>query len=128
MVLSGGARLGPFELERQIGRGGMGDVYLALDSRLNRRVAIKALPDHVAADPDRLGRVQREARVLATLTHPGIGAIYGVEEAEGHQYLILEYVEGETLADRLSQGSLPVDEALTIARQTAEALEAAHEK
>jgi hypothetical protein len=106
----------------------MGEVYLAMDMRLDRQVAIKALPAHLAADADRLARFQREAKVVASLSHPGIGAIYGVEEAGGHQYLILEFVAGETLAERLVGGPIPMDEALGIARQIAEALEAAHEK
>ena len=106
----------------------MGEVYLARDTRLDRPVAIKALPAHLAQDPDRLARFQREAKVLASLNHPGIGAIYGLEEANGHQYLILEFVEGQTLADRLAKGPIPVDESLKLAKQIAEALEVAHEK
>jgi Tol biopolymer transport system component len=120
--------IGPFKIERELGRGGMGEVYLARDTRLDRLVAIKAMPGHLASDPDRLARFQREAKVLASLNHPGIGAIYGLEEAGGHQYLILEFVEGETLADRLANGPIPVDEALSLAKQIAEALEVAHEK
>jgi serine/threonine-protein kinase len=122
------ATIGPFQIVRELGRGGMGEVYLATDPRLDRQVAIKALPAHLAQDPDRLARFQREAKVLASLNHPGIGAIYGLEEADGHRYLILEYVEGETLADRLAKGPIPVDESLSLARQIAEALEVAHEK
>jgi len=106
----------------------MGEVYLGRDTRLDRQVAIKALPAHLASDPDRLARFQREAKVLASLNHPGLGAIYGLEEASGHQYLILEYVEGQTLAERLANGAVPVNEALDIASQIAGALEAAHEK
>lgn len=122
------AAIGPFKIERELGRGGMGEVYLARDTRLDRQVAIKALPSHLAADPDRLARFQREAKVLASLNHPGIGAIYGLEEANGRQYLILEFVEGETLAERLANGPTPVDEALNLSKQIAEALEVAHEK
>lgn len=122
------ADIGPFHIERELGRGGMGEVYLARDTRLDRLVAIKALPAHLSQDPDRLARFQREAKVLASLNHPGIGAIYGVEEAAGRQYLILEYVEGETLADRLAEGPIPIAEALPLARQIAEALEVAHHK
>jgi serine/threonine-protein kinase len=122
------ASIGPYRIERELGRGGMGEVYLARDSRLDRPVAIKALPAHLAQDPDRLARFQREAKVLASLSHPGIGAIYGLEESQGNQYLILEFVEGETLADRLTRGPIPVDEALAMARQMAEAIELAHEK
>jgi len=122
------AAIGPFQIQRELGRGGMGVVYLATDTRLDRQVAIKALPAHLTQDPDRLARFQREAKVLASLNHPGIGAIYGLEEANGHQYLVLEFVAGETLAERLSKGPIPVDEALPMARQIAEALEVAHEK
>ncbi|MFZ4576119.1 MAG: protein kinase domain-containing protein, partial [Phycisphaerales bacterium] len=120
--------IGPFKIERELGRGGMGEVYLARDTRLDRLVAIKALPAHLAQDADRLARFQREAKVLASLNHPGIGAIYGLEEAGGHQYLILEFVEGVTLADRLERGAIPIEESLTLAKQIAEALELAHEK
>lgn len=122
------ASIGPYQIERELGRGGMGEVYLARDTRLDRQVAIKGLPAHLSQDPDRLARFQREAKVLASLSHPGIGAIYGLEEAGGSQYLILEFVDGETLADRLSAGPIPVGEAITLAKQVAEALEAAHEK
>ncbi len=106
----------------------MGVVYLATDTRLDRQVAIKALPADLAADPDRLARFQREAKVLASLNHPNVGGIHGLEQADGHQYLVLEYIEGETLADRLAAGPIPVAESLTLAKQIAEALEAAHEK
>ena len=121
-------QVGPYRIERELGRGGMGEVYLATDTRLDRKVAIKALPAHLATDSDRLARFQREAKVLASLNHPGIAAIYGLEEASGHQYLILEFVEGETLADQLKRGAIPVDDALRLAKQIAEAVEAAHEK
>lgn len=120
--------IGPYKVERELGRGGMGEVYLAHDARLDRRVAIKALPAHLAADEDRLARFQREAKVLASLSHPGIAAIYGLESVGGHQYLILEYVDGETLANRLARGKLPAEEALVVAKQIAEALEIAHER
>ncbi len=122
------AEIGPFKIERELGRGGMGVVYLATDTRLDRQVAIKTLPAELAAAPDRLARFQREAKVLAALNHPNVGAIHGLEQSEGHQYLILEYIEGETLADRLAGRPLAVAEAITIAKQIAEALEAAHEK
>lgn len=128
------AAIGPFEVIRELGRGGMGVVFLARDSRLDRLVAIKSLPEHLVSDPERLARFQREAKVLASLNHPGISAIYGIEEvasAEGarQQFLIIEYVEGQTLADRLDRGGpLPLEEALSIAQRMAEALEAAHER
>jgi Tol biopolymer transport system component len=122
------ATIGPFQIQRELGRGGMGVVYLATDSRLDREVAIKGLPDSLAADPDRLARFQREAKVLASLNHPNIGAIHGLEEADGRRYLVLEFIDGETLSDRLKRGPIPIDECLPIARQIAEAVEAAHEK
>ena len=120
-------RIGPYQLEREIGRGGMGVVYLGHDPRLHRAVAIKALPEHLASDPDRLARFTREARTLAQLSHPNVAGIFGVEEHDGASYLVLEYVEGETLADRLDRGPLPVDEALEIAAQIAAGVEAAHD-
>ena len=105
----------------------MGQVYQATDTKLNRQVALKILPEAFAADPDRLARFQREAQVLASLNHPGIAAIYGLEESDDTRALVLELVDGPTLADRIKQGPIPVDEALPIAKQIAEALEAAHE-
>jgi Tol biopolymer transport system component/predicted Ser/Thr protein kinase len=122
------ATIGPFKIERELGRGGMGVVYLATDTRLDRQVAIKALPADLAADADRLARFQREAKVLASLNHPHVAGIHGLEQADDHQYLVLEYIEGETLADRLAEGPISIADALTLAKQTAEALEAAHEK
>ncbi len=120
--------LGPYRIERELGRGGMGIVYLAHDPRLGRRVAIKALPDDVAADPDRLARFEREARILASLNHPNLAAVYDVLEVEGRRYLAMEYVEGESLADRLRRGgALPLREALDVGRQIAAGMEAAHE-
>ncbi|MBU6173446.1 MAG: protein kinase, partial [Planctomycetes bacterium] len=104
--------IGFFQIIRELGRGGMGEVYLGKDTRLDRDVAIKTLPSHLGQDQDRLVRFQREAKVLASLNHPCIGSIYGLEEHNGHQYLILEYIEGETLADRLSHGPIPLDESL----------------
>src|SRR5207249_2527710 len=118
-MLESGARLGPYEIQSVLGAGGMGQVYRALDTKLNREVAIKVLPDAFAADPDRLARFQREAQVLASLNHPNIAAIYGVEE----RALILELVDGATLAERIAAGPIPIEEALPIARQIAEALQ-----
>src|SRR5262245_12061466 len=115
---------GQFRIERELGRGGMGVVYLATDTRLDRHVAIKALPADLTADPERLARFQREAKMLASLNHPNVGGIHGLESANGQQYLVLEFIDGETLADRLLNGPIPVDEALTLARQIAEALDA----
>ena len=105
----------------------MGQVWQATDTQLGREVALKTLPDACAADPDRLARFTREAQILASLNHPNIAAIYGIEEAEGTRALVLELVEGPTPADRIKRGPIPLDEALPIAKQIAEALEAAHE-
>jgi serine/threonine-protein kinase len=116
-----------FHIGDAIGRGGMGEVYRGRDTNLNREVALKVISDSFIADPDRLARFKREAQLLASLNHPNIAAIYGFEESNGVQALVLELVEGPTLADRLARGPIPVDEALLIARQIAEALEAAHE-
>jgi eukaryotic-like serine/threonine-protein kinase len=128
MSLSAGSRLGPYEVLSALGAGGMGEVYRARDTRLKRDVALKILPDSFASDPDRLARFQREAEVLASLNHPNIGAIHGLEESDSTRALVMELVEGATLADRIAQGPIPVDEAIAIARQIAEALEAAHEQ
>ena len=128
MALQPGTRLGPYEVTAQIGVGGMGEVYRATDTKLKREVAVKVLPAALAADPERLARFQREAEVLASLNHPNIAAIYGLEEADKTKALVMELVEGPTLADRIAQGAIPIDEALPIAKQIAEALEAAHEQ
>ena len=120
-------RIGRYDVTALLGEGGMGQVWQATDTQLNRQVALKILPDAFAADPDRLARFTREAQILASLNHPNIAAIYGIEEAEGTRALVLELVEGPTLADRISKGPIPLDEALPIAKQIAEALEAAHE-
>ena len=127
MALSPGTRLGHYDVTALLGEGGMGQVWQATDTQLNRQVALKILPDAFAADPDRLARFTREAQILASLNHPNIAAIYGIEESEGTRALVLELVEGPTLADRIRQGPIPLDEALPIAKQIAEALEAAHE-
>ena len=127
MALTVGDRLGHYNVTARIGEGGMGQVYQATDTKLNRQVALKILPEAFAADPDRLARFQREAQVLASLNHPNIAAIHGLEDSEGTKALVLELVEGPTLADRIAQGPIPIDEALPIAKQIAEALEAAHE-
>ena len=123
-----GRAVGAYRIVSLLGRGGMGEVYRARDSKLNREVAIKILPPPFMDDPDRRARLIREARLLATLNHPHIGAIYGVEETEGLTALALELVEGPTLAQRLQQGPLPVARALMVARQIADALDAAHAK
>jgi serine/threonine protein kinase len=126
--LAPGSSVGPYRIERVLAVGGMGEVYRARDTTLRRDVAIKILPRHFTADAERLARFEREARMLAALNHPNIGAIYGLEAANGVRALVLELVEGETLADRIGRGPVPVTDALTIARQIAEALDAAHEK
>ena len=120
--------LAHYRLVEKIGEGGMGVVYEALDTRLGRKVAVKILPDLFARDPQRLARFEREARLLASLSHPGIAAIYGIEEAEGVRFLVLELVAGETLAARIARGAIPATEAMAIARAIAEGLEAAHER
>ena len=128
MPLSPGTTIGPYSITAKIGEGGMGEVWQARDTKLDRDVALKVLPEAFTADPDRLARFEREAKMLASLNHPNIGSIYGLEEAEGVRALVLELVEGPTLADRITQGPIQLDEALPIAKQIAEALEAAHEK
>src|SRR5262245_30909681 len=129
MPLAAGTRLGAYEVVGLIGAGGMGEVYRARDTRLNRDVALKILPELFAADPDRLARFKREAQLLASLNHSNIASIYGFEESGALQALVLELVDGPTLADRIDQHQqrpIPLDEALPIARQIADALEAAH--
>lgn len=126
MSLAPGSRIGGYEVTALIGEGGMGRVYCATDTKLDRRVAIKVLPESLAADPERLARFEREARTLAVLNHPNIAQIHGFE-ASGVQALVMELVEGPTLAERIAHGPIAVDETLAIAKQIAEALEAAHE-
>jgi eukaryotic-like serine/threonine-protein kinase len=128
LLLSPGSRLGPYEVQGTLGAGGMGEVYRARDLRLGREVALKTMPAVFAEDPERLARFDREAQVLAALNHPNIALLYGIEEVEGARILVLELVPGATLADRLVSSSLSVAEALSLFRQIAEALEAAHEK
>src|SRR5262245_24217974 len=132
MPLVAGTRLGSYEIVAPLGAGGMGEVFRATDTRLEREVALKALPADFTHDPERLARFQREARLLASLSHPNSAHVYGFENADlpdgstGH-FLAMELVEGEDLAQRLKRGAIPVDEALDIARQIAEALEEAHD-
>ena len=128
MALNVGSRLGHYDVTALIGEGGMGQVYQATDTKLNRQVALKILPEAFASDPDRLARFQREAQVLASLNHPNIEAIYGLEESEGVTALVMELVEGDDLSQRIARGAIPLDEALPIATQIAEALEVAHEQ
>ncbi len=133
--LTSGTRVGVYEVLSFIARGGMGEVYRARDTRLGRDVALKLLPSELTADPDRLARFEREARLLASLNHAHIGAIYGFEERDAAagsgppvRALVLEFVDGETLAERIARGPIPVPDALPIARQIADALDAAHER
>jgi eukaryotic-like serine/threonine-protein kinase len=128
LSLTLGTRLGVYEITAPIGEGGMGQVFRARDTRLDRDVAIKILPEAFAHDADRLARFTREAKTLASLNHPHIAAIYGLEESAGVSALVMELVEGEDLSQRIARGAIPLDEALPIAKQIADALEAAHEQ
>src|ERR1700686_3449761 len=129
MPLTKGTKLGTYEVVSAIGAGGMGEVYQAHDSKLGRDVAIKVLPEAFAHDPEKFSRFQREAKLLASLNHPNIATIHGLEDSNGTSYLVMELVPGENLAERVRRdGAVPVEEALIIAKQIAEALEAAHEK
>jgi serine/threonine protein kinase len=128
MPLETGARLGQFEILGAIGAGAMGEVYKAVDTRLKRLVAIKVLPSALALDADRMARFEREARLLAALDHPNISAIYGIEESDGAKALVLALIDGPTLEDRIAAGAIPIEEAIPVARQMAEAVEYAHER
>src|SRR5688572_17527356 len=128
MAFAPGSRIGPYEVTAHLGEGGMGVVFRGRDSRLQRDVALKLLPEHFAHDVDRLPRFEREAQVLASLNHTNIAQIYGLEQVDGAACLVMELVEGETLQERLENGPLPLDEALHIATQIADALAAAHER
>ncbi len=127
MSLEVGKQLGIYTVVGPLGAGGMGEVYRATDTKLDREVALKVLPDAMARDPERVARFEREAKLLASLNHPQIAAIYGFEQAEGKRFLVLELVDGPTLEERIAGGPLIVEESLDIARQIAEALEAAHD-
>jgi serine/threonine-protein kinase len=128
-MLSAGTRVGPYEIVSWLGAGSMGEVYRARDTKLHREVALKTLPDELARQPERLARLRQEARILASLNHPGIATLYGLEESNGGvPVLVMELVEGEALSDRLRRGRLPLREAVTVGHQIALALEAAHEK
>ena len=128
MALATGTRLGPYEITATLGIGGMGEVYRARDAHLGRDIAIKVLPDRFAEDTDRLARFEREARTLAALNHPNIAIIHGFEQSNGLKALVMELVEGPTLADCIAGGPIAIGDALPIARQIAVALEAAHEQ
>jgi serine/threonine protein kinase len=120
--------IGPYEIIGALGAGGMGEVYRARDARLGRDVALKVLPEIFSKDAERMARFEREAQVLASLNHPNIAVLYGLEESGGVRALVMELVEGPTLSERIATGPIPLDEALPIAKQIAEALEAAHDK
>ena len=128
MSISPGSRIGPYDVTAPLGEGGMGVVFRGRDSRLQRDVALKLLPDNFASDPDRLSRFQREAQVLASLNHANIAQIYGLEQVNGSTCIVMELVEGQTLAERLKNGPLSYDEVLDICRQVADALSTAHER
>src|SRR5580692_8473598 len=129
MALASGTKLGSYEITGALGAGGMGEVYQAHDTKLGRDVAIKVLPEAFGHDPERLSRFQREAKILASVNHPNIATIHGLEQSNGTSYLVMELVSGETLAERVKrEGAVPIEEALKIGVQIAEALEAAHEK
>jgi serine/threonine protein kinase len=128
MALTAGTRLASYEIISTLGKGGMGEVWRARDSKLGREVAIKTLPEEFAQDEERLARFEREAKLLASLNHPNIATIHGLEEDKGIRFLVLELVEGDTLADEVKRGAIAVERSLKLALQIAEALEAAHEK
>ena len=128
MKVQSGAHLGAYEILSPLGAGGMGEVWKARDTKLHRDVAIKTLPHELVRDPDRLARLEREARLLASLNHPNIAIIHGFDEHDGTRFLVLEFVDGETLEDRLRRGPLPIQDTLKLVLQIAEAVEAAHEK
>src|SRR6266545_4878849 len=127
-MISPGSRLGPYEVLSPLGAGGMGEVWRTRDTKLDRDVALKVLPEEFFEDQDRVARFEREAKSLAALNHPGIAAVYAFEAVDGRHILVMELVEGEGLDARIARGAIPLDEALPIARQIAEALEAAHER
>ena len=128
MLLTAGTRLGPYEIQSPLGAGGMGEVYRARDTRLERTIAVKILPEALAADPQFRERFNREARTISQLDHPHICALYDVGEHGGTAYLVMQYLEGETLSSRLRHGALPAAEALTVAIQIVGALDAAHRR
>jgi serine/threonine protein kinase len=128
MSLTEGQKLGHFEIVEPIGKGGMGEVYRARDTKLGRDVAIKVLPQDFLDDAERVARFEREARLLAALNHPNIATIHDIEESDNQQFLVMELVEGETLAERIARGAIPLGEALPLFEQIARGLEAAHEK
>src|ERR1700761_1113587 len=128
MVLTSGTKLGPYEIQSQLGAGGMGEVYRAKDTRLDRTVAIKVLPTHLSSDPGLKQRMEREARAISALQHPNICTLHDIGTQDGTNFLVMEYLEGQTLAERLQKGALPVDQVLKIGIEIAQALEKAHQQ
>ena len=128
MALTHGTKLGPYEIQSPLGAGGMGEVYRARDTRLDRTVAVKVLPSHLAQNAEARERFEREARAISALNHPYICHLYDVGEQDGHNYLVMEYMEGETLSSRLLRGRLPLEVALRYANEIADALDAAHRR
>jgi serine/threonine protein kinase len=128
MALTYGSKLGPYEIEAQLGAGGMGEVYRGKDTRLDRTVAIKLLPTHLSCDPELRRRLEREAKAISALQHPNICTLYDIGMQDGTEFLVMEYLEGQTLAERLQKGPLPVDRVLKIATEIAQALEKAHQQ
>src|SRR5258708_25637897 len=126
MALSSGTKLGPYEIQSPLGAGGMGEVYRALDTRLDRAIAIKILPDHLSQNPEAQQRFEREARAISSLNHPNICTLHDVGHQDGTDYLVMEFLEGETLADRLAKGPLPVSQILKYGTDICEGLERAH--
>jgi len=127
-MLTPATKLAHYEIIAKIGAGGMGEVYRARDTRLNRDVAIKVLPDEFSRDKDRLARFEREAKLLAQLNHPNIATLHGLEEAHGQKFIVMEMIEGQTLAERIASGPIPIDEAILLFQQIATGLAVAHEK
>ncbi len=128
MTIAAGQKLGPYQILALVGSGGQGEVYRAHDSTLKRDVAIKVLPEALAAEPERISRFQREAELLASLSHSNVATVHDFQQAVGRHFLVMEFVDGETLAERLRRGPLPADETLQVTKQIVEALEAAHQK
>src|SRR6476659_2034599 len=126
MALPAGTRLGPYEIQAPLGAGGMGEVYRAHDTRLERTVAIKVLPEHLSSNPDAKHRFEREARAISSLNHPNICALYDIGNQDGVDFLVMEYLEGQTLAERLQKGALPIEHVLKIGIEIADALDKAH--
>src|SRR5215467_259512 len=126
MALTSGTKLGPYEIQSPLGAGGMGEVYRARDTRLDRSVAIKILPEHLSGSPEARQRFDREARAVSSLSHPNICHLYDVGQQSGTSFLVMEYLEGETLADRLRKGPLPLEQVLKVATEICEGLEKAH--